>query len=107
MEVGLPHGEAEIKSRADITERLYRVIDKAQDGVIVATHHLREQGFDYDFDSLSAEQITALPEDEVTAKAQKNQKIASSISDEDRKSINDYQVALTLSLTESGSYSED
>ena len=105
MEITLPNGTAHIKSRDDITERLYRVIDKAQDGVIVATHHLREQGFDYTFDSLTAEQVAELPEDERLSKFQKNSLIASGISNEDRAAINDYQVSLILSLTESWTFS--
>lgn len=99
MRVELPDGAwASIRSRDEITERQYRVIDRARTRTVNLSARLLGQGYVAD--------VTTLPEEEREAAALKNVLLVTSFTDEDQATMEDYQLALIVGLTESWSYGE-
>jgi hypothetical protein len=100
MKVDLPDGAwAELLSRDEITERVFRVIDRAETKTMHVSAKLIENGYD-----VPSQRPKDLSKQELEVRDLKNLKLTTGLSDEDQDIFNDYQLALILGLTKDWSY---
>ena len=128
MKVSLPDGAwADLISRDDITEKVYRQIDRALTKTIFVTAGMIERGYEEpskwpelpeppnfeDFHGPTSQTYAEAKMDydrrvaEREAKNLKNLRIATSLSDEEQDIMDDYQMKLILGLTRSWSFDSD
>ncbi len=96
MDVTLPGGHASISSREDISERTFRVVDRARTKTVNLSARLIAAGYEPDVDKL--------PEAEREAASLSNVELVTGLCDADQDTMNDYQTKLILALTTSWSF---
>jgi hypothetical protein len=100
MKVDLPDGAwAELLSRDEITERVFRPISYAKNRTIAVSSRLLQAG--YKPPEQWADDLTEAQTEQLLLK---NLELASGLSDQDQEQMREYQARLILGLTKSWSY---
>ena len=100
MQVTLPDGAtAELISHDEITERIFRPIDRAKTKMMNVSVGLLEKGY-----SPPESWPDDLPQEEIESRNLKNLGISTDVSDADQDAMDSYTTALVLGITKSWSY---
>jgi hypothetical protein len=98
VDVTLPDGTvAVLRSNEEITERVFRPIDRAKTKVMNLSARMLERGYD------PPETWAELSPEETESRNLRNLAVATDLSDEDQDVMEDYQMALVLGITKSWS----